>query len=292
MKFPLALPAVAAMLAANAASPIKAQHPPSDAEPRSIDDMPCPPMPVVSPARMALIVEPKPHITMTPPASESDRASYMRWSKIDPDGVCRYREENRSLPAATDHRVIFIGDSITEAWKPSVPSLFTNDVLDRGVSGETTTQMLARFRTDVIDLDPAVVHIMGGINDIASPPGTALTRSNIQSMVELARAHGITVILASVTPSSFFQSSPAKRPARHIVWLDRWLRAYAAKNGLIFVDYYKLLVDGNLGIKDGWSNDGLHPNRLGFEVMTPLARAAIHRALMRRGTRVPSSPLK
>jgi len=283
---------MAAMLAANAASPIQAQRLPSNAEPRSIDDMPCPPMPVVSPARMALIVEPKPHITKTPPASESDRASYMRWSKIDPDGVCRYREENRSLPAATDHRVIFIGDSITEAWKPSVPSLFTNDVLDRGVSGETTTQMLARFRTDVIDLHPAVVHIMGGINDIGSPPGTALTRSNIQSMVELARAHNITVILASVTPSSFFQRSPDKLPGPHIVWLNRWLRTYAAKHGLIFVDYYELLVDGKLGIKDGLSNDGLHPNRLGFEIIAPLARAAIRRALMRRGTRVPSPSLK
>jgi lysophospholipase L1-like esterase len=239
-------------------------------------------MPVVSTERMALIVEPKPHITKTPPASEADRANYMHWSKIDPSGVCRYRLENRSLLPATDHRVIFIGDSITEAWKPSVPSLFTGDVLDRGVSGETTTQMLARFRTDVIDLHPAVVHIMGGINDIASPPGTALTRSNIESMAELARAHGITLILGSVTPSSFFQGSPELKPGPHIVRLDRWLRDYAAKNDLIYVDYYSPLQDGKLGIKDGLSNDGLHPNRRGFEAMTPLARAAIANALKKR----------
>jgi lysophospholipase L1-like esterase len=236
-------------------------------------------MPVVSPERMDLVVEPKPHIATLPPASESDRASYMRWSKVDPYGVCRYREENRSLPSATDRRVIFLGDSITESWKPSIPSLFTGDVLNRGVSGQTTTQMLARFRVDVIDLRPSVVHIMGGMNDINSPSGTALTRSNIQSMVELARVHGIAVILGSVTPSSFFQGSPDKAPGPHIVWLNRWLRDYAKENGLAFVDYHGPLLDGKLGIRDGLSNDGLHPNRRGFEIMTPLARSAIARAL-------------
>lgn len=292
MKITLALPATVAMFATTAASPAPAQDNPFNSQPRTLDDMPCPPMPVVSPARMALIVEPKTHITRTPPASQRDRSIYMRWSKIDPDGICRYREENRSLPRASNHRVIFIGDSITEAWKPSVPSLFTDDVLDRGVSGETTTQMLARFRMDVTDLHPAIVHIMGGINDIHSPPGTALTRSNIQSMAELAHAHGITVILGAVTPSSFFQGSPDAVPGPHIVWLNRWLRAYAEKNDLIYVDYYNPLLDGKLGIKDGLSNDGLHPNRLGFEVMTPLARAAIDRAFKKRATRAPSPTVK
>lgn len=273
--------ALLAMLATTAVSPKDATRG-LRTQPRTLDDMPCPPMPVVSSARMALIVEPKRHIAKTPPASEADRTKYMNWSRIDPDGLCRYREEDRTLPPATSHRVIFLGDSITEAWKPSDPSLFTDDVLDRGVSGETTTQMLARFRTDVIDLHPAVVHIMGGINDIASPSGTSLTRSNIESMVDLARSHGITVILGSVTPSSFFQGSPDKVPGPHIVWLNLWLRNYARRNGLIYVDYCTPLEDSKLGIKDGLSNDGLHPNRLGFEVMTPLARAAIRRALARR----------
>ena len=282
MNVSIALLGMAALWAAPLIDP---RDDPPSTQPRSMDDLPCPPMPVVSPERMALIVEPKPHITKTPPASDADRANYMRWSKIDPDGVCRYRQENRSLPPATSHRVIFIGDSITEAWKPSVPALFAGDWLDRGVSGETTTQMLARFRTDVIALNPAVVHIMGGINDIATPPGTALTRSNIESMVELARAHGIAVILGAVTPSSFFQSSPELAPGPHIVWLNRWLRDYADRKGLIYVDYYGPLQDGKLGIKDGLSNDGLHPNRLGFEVMTPFARAAIDRALKSRAPR-------
>ncbi len=275
---------LAAMLAA-IAGPAAAQDRPAGIQPRSLDDMPCPPMPVVSPERMALIVEPKPHITATPPASETDRANYMRWSKIDPYGVCRYREENRALPPPTSRRVVFLGDSITESWKPAMPALFTGDVLDRGVSGQTTSQMLARFRTDVIDLRPAVIHIMGGINDIPSLPGTALTRSNIESMVELARAHGITVILGAVTPSAFFQGSPDLAPGPYIVWLNRWLRDYAAKNGLIFVDYHGPLEDGKLGIRDGLSNDGLHPNRRGFEIMTPLARSAIDRALASREVR-------
>ena len=239
-------------------------------------------MPVVSPERMALIVEPQPHIAATPPASDKDRAAFMAWSKLDPEGLCRYREENAALPPATPGRVVFIGDSITEAWRPSVPQLFTGDVIDRGVSGQTTTQMLARFRTDVIALRPAVVHIMGGINDIHNPAGTALTRSNIESMVELARAHGIKVILGAVTPSSFFQGSPDIAPGPRIVWLNRWLRDYATRNGLTFVDYYTPLVDGKLGIRDGLSNDGLHPNRRGFDVITPLARDAIRRALARR----------
>jgi lysophospholipase L1-like esterase len=251
----------------------------TSAQPRTIDDIPCPAMPVVSPERMRLIVEPEPHIVKTPPASEHDRAAYMNWVKIDPAGVCRYREENRALAHASRQRVVFVGDSITEAWREAVPSLFTDDVLDRGVSGQTTTQMLARFRTDVIDLHPAVVHIMGGINDIANSAGTVLTRSNIESMVELARMHGIVVILGAVTPSSLFQNSPGMAPGPQIVWLNDWLRDYAEKQGLIYVDYHAPLRNGGLGIKGGLSNDGLHPNRRGFEVMSPLARTAIHRAL-------------
>lgn len=259
-----------------AAAPACAQQAP---QPRTLDDMPCPPMPLLGPERMALIVEPRPHIAALPPASEADRAAYANWSRVDPAGLCWYRAQNRALPPATPRRVVFIGDSITEAWKPSVPALFTGDVVDRGVSGQTTSQMLARFRTDVLDLHPAVVHVMGGINDIHSPPGTALTRSNIQSMVELARAHGIAVILGSVTPSALFRGTYDRAFGEHIAWLNTWLRDYAARNGLIFVDYHAPLDDGKLGIRDGLSNDGIHPNRLGFEAMTPLARAAIDRAL-------------
>lgn len=253
--------------------------------PRTLADMACPPMPVVSAARTALVVDDRPHIAPMPPAGAADRAAFMRWSTIDPDGLCRYRDENRALPPAGPGRVVFIGDSITETWRPAIPALFAGDTLDRGVSGQTTTQMLARFRVDVLDLHPAVVHIMGGINDIARAPGTALTASNIRSMVELARAKGIAVILGSVTPSSCFQGSPDLKPGPHIAWLNQWLRDYAARNDLIFVDYHAALVDADLGIRDGLSNDGLHPNRSGFTVMTPLAQAAVRRALASRPPR-------
>lgn len=252
---------------------------------RSTDDIACPPMPVVNPARMALIVEPKPHIGKIEPATRADQINYANWLKIDPYGLCRYREENRALPPPGDRRVVFIGDSITESWKPSVPSLFTDDVIDRGISGQTTVQMLARFRQDVIDLRPAVVHIMGGVNDIGSPSGTALTQSNIESMVDLAQANGITVILGEITPCASFAGAPDTAPGPHIVWFNRWLDDYAKKRSLILVKYHGPLADGKDGITDGLSNDGLHPNRLGFDVMTPLVRAAIARALRMRTSR-------
>ncbi len=270
----------AALLAAMiAAMPAQAQTAP----PRTIDDMACPHMPLISPERTVMIVEPQPHIAKQPPASEADRTAYANWSKLDPSGVCWYREENRTVSPPTPHRVVFIGDSITQAWKPSVPALFTNDVIDRGVSGETTSQMLTRFRTDVLDLHPAVVHIMGGTNDIHSAPGTAMTRSNIESMVELARAHHITVILGAVTPSAFIQGAPDPEFAARVIWLNAWLKDYAAKNGLIFVDYHTPLEGPDHGMRDGQSNDGIHPNRVAFEIMTPLARDAIAKALRSRG---------
>jgi lysophospholipase L1-like esterase len=276
-----ALSGLAALLMAGSAQAQEAPRPP---QPRTIADIACPPMPLISPERMTLIVEPRPHAAKLPPASEADRAAYMNWSKVDPSGVCWYREQNKALPPATAGRVIFMGDSITESWKPSMPDLFTHDVIDRGVSGETTTQMLARFRTDVIDLHPAVVHIMGGINDIHSAPGTALTRSNIESMVELARAHGITVILGAAPPSSSFQGTADPESAAHVVWLNAWLRDYATQNHLIFVDYHAPLADETHGIRDGLSNDGIHPNRRAFEIMTPLAQIAIAEALVSRAT--------
>ncbi len=271
------LPGILAMFAVQAA----AQRP-SPIPPRTIDDMACPAMPVVGPERMTLIVEPAPHIAKLPPASAADRAAYMRWVEVDPQGVCRYREESRLLPSATDRRIIFIGDSITESWRPALPALFAGDIVNRGVSGQTTAQMLARFRTDVLDLRPAVVHIMGGVNDIHGGRGTALTRSNIASMVELARAHGIVVILGAIPPSSVPRGADGPDPAPHIAWLNDWLRRYALENGVIFVDYHAALRDGRGGMKDGLSNDGLHPNRLGFRAMEPLARAAMDQALSAR----------
>ncbi|MEC3909237.1 GDSL-type esterase/lipase family protein [Sphingobium sp. CR2-8] len=282
MKAVSACAKVLALLSATLVVPTSAQTIAAPDESRSTDAIACPPMPIVSPSRMALIVEPRPHIGKIAPASREDQMNYANWTKIDPYGLCRYREENRSLGRPSARRVVFIGDSITESWKLATPSLFTRDVIDRGVSGQTTVQMLARFRQDVIDLHPAVVHIMGGINDIASPLGTALTRSNIQSMVDLAQANGITVILGEITPSAFFAGAPETKPAPHIVRLNRWLENYAREKRLVLAKYHGGLADRDNGMRDGLSNDGLHPNRLGFDVMTPLAQAAIDTAFAHR----------
>jgi lysophospholipase L1-like esterase len=199
-------------------------------------------------------------------------------SRIDPNGLCHYRDANRTLSASSS-RVVFMGDSITEQWKMGAPDLFTGAVIGRGISGQNTTQMLLRFRQDVLDLDPKVVHIMAGINDINIPSGTTLTKSNIMSMVDLARSHGITVVLGAITPSNHFWLFPDLKPGPQIVALNTWLKDYARRQGVIYVDYYTPLADRSQGLRADLGNEGLHPNRNGYRLMTPLAKAAIARAL-------------
>lgn len=243
--------------------------------PRTIADLPCPPMPVVDPARTRMLVTPQPQPIRLPPASQADRERFVAWNDLDPAGLCRYRAENAALPPATDRRVVFIGDSITEAWIVAAPALFSGDVLDRGVSGHTTTQMLSRFRDDVIALKPSVVHIMGGVNDAYRPWGMAVARQNISSMVELARANGIAVVLGAATPASGASGAA-------IAGFNAWLRGHAAREGIAFVDYHGAISEGAGGIRAGWSNDALHPNQHGYDAMTPLAAAAIAAALKQR----------
>jgi len=197
-------------------------------------------------------------------------------------GLCRYDSQNAHLPPATPRRVILFGDSITELWKLLDPTLFTNDVLDRGVSGQTTSQMLIRFRADVIDLHPRVVQIMAGTNDVAGNTGPIsinAIENNIRDMVELARAHHITVVLASIPPAAKFTWRPELQPISPILSLNAWLRALAKQDGLIYVDYYAVLVDDQHGFKAAWSKDGVHPNADGYAAMKPLAESAIDKAL-------------
>lgn len=154
------------------------------------------------------MIKPK---TLEISGSPFDQAALARMSKaaeLDPNGLCHYRDANNRLPKATSKRVIFFGDSITEYWAIAAPDMFVGDVLNRGVSSQTTTQMLVRFRHDVIDLKPRVVHILAGVNDPMSPGGTIATRSNMMAMVELAQAHGIKVVLGSLTPSTGFWLAP------------------------------------------------------------------------------------
>ncbi|HWV61687.1 MAG TPA: SGNH/GDSL hydrolase family protein [Sphingopyxis sp.] len=217
-----------------------------------------------------------------PPRSEDGMAIYARWQQdlllADFAGLCRYAAANRALAPATSDRIVFIGDSITEAWLARQPGFFTGDRIDRGISGQTTTQMLARFRTDVIDLKPRVVHIMAGTNDIAGNLGaTSLDtiEGNIRTMVDLAEAHGIAVVIGSVLPARQFNWRPEIAPIEPIAALNARLRALAAERKLVFADYYAALDDGGHGLAKVHAEDGVHPTAAGYAVMRPIAERAL-----------------
>jgi lysophospholipase L1-like esterase len=204
------------------------------------------------------------------------------WLSLDWGQLCRYQPENSQLPPATATRVVFMGDSITDGWKSLDPELFRGDRLDRGISGQTTGQMLLRFRADVLDLHPAVVHILAGTNDIAGNTGAtslAIIQGNIASMAELARVHGARVILASILPVARYGWNSQVQPIASITAMNEWLRAYAAREHYAYVDYYAALNDGRGGFKAELAYDGVHPNPAGYAAMHALAEAAIAQAL-------------
>jgi len=214
-----------------------------------------------------------------PPVTAQGMGIYQRWQdelrQRDFPGLCRYRAANAALSPAGKHRVIFFGDSITELWAQRDPGFFTADRIDRGISGQTTTQMLGRFRADVIDLKPAVAHIMAGTNDIAGNTGpTTLVaiEDNVRSMAELAKAHGIRVILASVPPAAQFNWRPGIDPVASIRSLNTWLAEYARSEGLTYVDYYSALEDTRHAFRAEWSEDGVHPNAAGYAVMRQIVQ--------------------
>lgn len=198
--------------------------------------------------------------------------------------LARYAQANAQLmPTSRPPRIVFMGDSITENWVKMAPAFFTAGRLGRGIGGQTTPQMLVRFRQDVIDLHPAVVQIMAGTNDIAGntgPMSAEQTQDNIRSMVELAHAHGIRVILASIPPADQFPWKPGLDAAHKIATMNAWLKAYAARSGCVYADCWSALKQANgLGMRDGLSSDHVHPTVAGYAVMAPVAEAAIKRAL-------------
>jgi acyl-CoA thioesterase I len=204
----------------------------------------------------------------------------------------RYRDANRLLPppAAGDARVVFMGDSITDLWQqPQFGGFFPGKpYVDRGISGQTTPQMLIRFRSDVIDLKPKAVLILAGTNDIAGNTGPMTNeeiQANLASMSELARANGIRVILASVLPvSAYHVQDPAppqttRRPMARIRALNDWIKAYAAANGHLYLDYFSAMTDASGLLREDLSADDLHPNAKGYAIMGPLAEAAVQKTL-------------
>ena len=203
------------------------------------------------------------------------------WAALDWSQQCRYGADNAALAKPGRGRAVFIGDSITEGWMVADPAFFGPKRIDRGISGQTTAQMLVRFRADVLDLQPAVVHIMAGTNDIAGNTGpTSLARiqANIMSMVELAQAHRIAVILASIPPANKIAWRPQIEPVAAIRAMNRWLQDYAARRHLVYVDYYAALADEESGMKAEFTKDGVHPNAAAFQAMRPLALAALRKA--------------
>ena len=243
---------------------------------------------VTSIALTAFAQQPAPSIPSTGfPGLDRYRASRIAVFTDDYGQLKRYREADAELgaPAPNEKRVVFFGDSITDLWKladyfPGKP------YVNRGIGGQTTPQMLARFREDVIDLDPKVVVILAGTNDIAGNTGPMRNEeieANLASMAELARVHSLRFVLASILPvhnytdraKDFFE----QRPMARIRQLNEWLRDYSEKNGIVYLDYFSALVDDKGMLKRELSDDGLHPNAAGYKIMAPLAEAAIEKAM-------------
>lgn len=199
----------------------------------------------------------------------------------------RYRQANAelALPAAGEQRVVFMGNSITQAWAPRFAAQFpSKPYIGRGISGQTTPQMLVRFRQDVIALKPRVVVILAGTNDIAGNTGVStleMIEDNIASMAELAKANGIRVVLCSVLPVYDYPWKPGLEPGPKIVALNAWIRRYAASVGAEYADFHGAMADARQGLPVALAADGVHPNEAGYRIMGPIVERAIAAALNR-----------
>ena len=202
--------------------------------------------------------------------------------------LSKYQEENAQLKpiAPGEKRIVLMGDSITEFWSTTDSEYFIGKpYLNRGISGQTTPQMLLRFRADVIDLKPSAVVILAGINDIAGNTGPVtlqMITNNIFSMVELAHANHIKVILCSVLPAYDFPWKPNQNPAQKVVDLNKMIKNYADAKGILYLDYFSAMRDERDGLKSAYSGDGVHPNKLGYQIMAPLAEKAIKEVLVEK----------
>jgi lysophospholipase L1-like esterase len=231
-------------------------------------------------------------VQTTPPETpDAQRARVERMEKALKDwpNLARFADADAALPppAAKERRVVFMGDSITQGWKleESFPG---RPYVNRGISGQTTPQMLIRFRPDVVDLKPNVVVILAGTNDIAGNTGPMTLEqigANLASMVDIARANGIRVVLSSVMPVYPSDKMPQffrQRPPERIVALNQWIRSYCDRTRIVYLDYFSAMAGADGLLKRNLSEDGLHPNDAGHKIMAPLAEAAIAKALKQK----------
>jgi lysophospholipase L1-like esterase len=204
------------------------------------------------------------------------KAKAQDWANLN-----KYKNENILLapPASGEKRIVYFGDSITEGWETVCPEFFVKKkYVNRGISGQTTPQMLLRFRADVIELKPKIVVILAGTNDIAGNSGPAtleMILGNLISICELAKANGIKVVLCSVLPAYDYPWKSGLEPAEKIVVLNKMIVKYAAINNIPYVDYYSAMVDERKGLKSNYSQDGVHPNKEGYRVMSPIVEKTI-----------------
>ena len=226
-----------------------------------------------------------PSFAQTAPAAPPARPPVGQGENGDWANIARYRDADQPLLATADpKRVVFMGDSITQGWA-SQPFIKGNaSFVGRGISGQTTPQMLVRFRSDVVALKPAIVHIMGGTNDVAQNTGPETAEEiegYVADMVEIAQANGIKVIIASIPPAADFPWRPGMAPGPKIQALNVWLKAYAARKHLVYADYWPAIATPEGAMKPEYSKDGVHPNAAGYAAMAPIAQAAIAKALRR-----------
>lgn len=222
---------------------------------------------------------------LTPEQIEEFRNKMNEMFRNDFANLKKYSSENEmvGLPGKAEKRVVFMGNSITEWWGPYWNKYFSNKpYINRGIAGQTTAQMLIRFKPDVVNLKPRVVVILAGINDITGmtgPTTNKMIEDNLSSMVEIAQENNIKVVLSSVLPCYSIVGRPDLQPADRVVDLNKWIKAYAEEKGCIFLNYFTPMADENNGLKSEYTKDGVHPNEKGYDVMAPLVKKAINDAL-------------
>ena len=202
---------------------------------------------------------------------------------LDFPQLSKYRDDNaRLLQSKAPVDVVFLGDSITEGWKDKRPGFFTTGRIGRGISGQTTPQMVLRMMADVVALRPDAVHIMAGTNDVAGNTGPMtqqMSEDNFRMMSDISRAHGIKVLVASIPPAGSFPWRPGLETRRPIAALNKWLKSFAAATGATWVDYHRVLDDGTGAMKPGMAHDGVHPTEAGYDAMATIIEPILSRTL-------------